>query len=47
MTCELCAEPIAYCACERCLTCEQLFPVSVEMTTDEDGDNRCPSCVKP
>lgn len=36
--CELCNELIDWCACHRCMDCEELFAAT------EDDDPECPRC---
>lgn len=44
--CDLCDDKVDYCTCERCFTCERLFPPYTDgMTTDEDGETLCPFCL--
>lgn len=44
--CEVCGEPVDYCPCVRCMTCELLYLDSVVMKYDKEGWPICPTCHK-
>lgn len=47
--CDLCHEPVTYCSCWRCLTCEKLFPESetgFESHESADGEAICSDCLE-
>lgn len=42
--CEICDESIDYCACWRCMECEQLFPDNAEGAESDTGELVCLDC---
>lgn len=43
--CTLCAEPVTYCTCWRCMTCGELFTENAPVNFDQDGELTCRSCI--
>lgn len=43
--CELCREEVTYCACWRCMVCEELYPDGTDWHSDLDRpDQHCDKC---